>query len=113
MLAHEIARADAILSDQLVELRNINDPEWDDPAQWGPEWDSDRWELGPERAPVEPDPDEEPATYEPSEEDRADQARWAERWEEYRAWSEWADRLDAMRRTEDADFERQQRWGRS
>ena len=64
---------DLILQDQLTEIRTILDAEWGDPSEWGPEWDEDRWELGPDHPPGPdlpyPEPDEEP-TYEPDLDDR-------------------------------------------
>ena len=98
---HEIRarKADLILQDQLTEIRTLDDPEWGDPSTWGPEWDADRWELGPaippdamplppELAPVDPDPDDvEWLNGQPTLDDMA----------EYRAWSEWVEMKDRER----------------
>jgi hypothetical protein len=68
--------------DEVIEL-GIDDGDYGEPQLW-PSW-TDRfiWELGPDRpgedVPLVDPPDELPAlAFEPSEEDRADQARWAE-----------------------------------
>jgi hypothetical protein len=116
MLAREIDSANAILVDQLVELRSLDNPAWG-PAESWPDWtDDDRWELGPaippdavplppELAPVDPDPaDREWAAENVS----ADEAQ---AWSEYREWAEHVDRLDATRRALDAEYESRARFG--
>jgi hypothetical protein len=122
MLQHEIDSANAILSDQLVEIRSLDDPEWGDPAEWGPEWDEDVWELGPvitpDAMPLPPElePGDEPESFEPDTVDRewaagnvsADEA---EMWSDYREWAEHMDRLDATRRALDAAYEARCRFG--
>jgi hypothetical protein len=79
--------ADGILADQLIEIRTILDDVWGPAESWPETEDIDgyHWELT-EPLPLEPEPGEEPAPYEPSEEDRSDQAHWAQRWAEYEAW---------------------------
>jgi hypothetical protein len=90
---------DLILQDQLTEIRTILDAEWGDPSEWGPEWDEDRWELGPaippdamplppELVPVDPDPDDvEWLNGQPTLDDLA----------EYEAWSRWVELKDRER----------------
>ena len=90
MLAHEIARADAILVDQLVELRSLDDPDCGDPAEWPARTDEDIWTIGPEPLPLEPDPDDAGPT-------EAD-------WDEYARVAEWQDRVEAMHRVTDDDL---------
>ena len=99
-----LRQADLILVDQLVELRSLDDDEWGDPAEWGPEWDEWRYELGPEippdaeplspeLAPVDPDPaDVEWLNGQPTLDD----------WAEYHAWCAMVDAKDEeLRITED------------
>jgi hypothetical protein len=86
MLPHEIDAANAIMADQLIEITGLNDPSWGDPAGW-PEWtDRDIWNPGPEPEPLPEPPAPEPESFEPSEEDRADQARWSDRLDDHLAW---------------------------
>jgi hypothetical protein len=91
---------DDYVSDTMTDVRGTLDPEWGDASTWGPTWDEDVWELGPEPTPWQDDPDDEPLPL-PDDDDRAS-AEEACRW---------SDRLDAMKRAEDHAFERQMRWG--
>ncbi|MBV8487595.1 MAG: hypothetical protein JO161_04900 [Planctomycetaceae bacterium] len=94
------------------------DDDADEPENWPPCWDAERWELGPgpdddqadefELQPLAPAPEPEP--YEPSPEDLADYAAWSEDLERQRDLAEAyaiADMLEAIedeRRFTDADL---------
>jgi hypothetical protein len=106
---HEIRarKADLIFQDQLVELRNLDDDEWGDPAEWGPEWDTFRWELGPEPSP--PDAEPLPPELAPVDPD-PDDVEWLngqptlDDWAEYRAWSRWVEMKDRERMITEDDI---------
>jgi hypothetical protein len=68
--------------DQFIEY-DPSDPAWGEPADWPStqEIDGEHWE--------------------PSESD----------WEDYRQWCEHVDRLDAIRRMEDSEWEKRMRFG--
>ena len=73
---------DGILAYQLVEIRTILDETWG-PAETWPETeeiDGWRWTLT-EPQPLEPEPDEAEAPYEPSEADWRDYLEWRDRCE--------------------------------
>ena len=106
MLAREIDAANAVLQDQLVEILSFEDPEWGDPAEWGPEWDEWRYELGPE---IPPDAEPLPPELAPVDPDPAD-VEWLngqptlDDWAEYHAWCAMVDAKDEELRITEADI---------
>jgi hypothetical protein len=101
--------SDPCFEDQVIECTALDEVEYDDPAEW-PQWTDQRWEIGPAITPDEASPaDVEwlnthpilPEPFEPSDEDLDEMARHAE----------WADRVEAIRREDDAQVEARCRFG--
>jgi hypothetical protein len=101
-----LAHTDPILERQLAELAELSDPEWGDPEDWTDWTDEFTWEPGP-------------APFEPTAEDLEDYRAWAQAYEarmaaermEDEAYTRWLDhleRLDSLRREDDARCEADQ-----